>query len=82
MVHEVRANIDFLDDLGDIEHTRYEAIERRLVQLKYVTEAWIDHSCIVVAGFETPRFDVAERRLAVLKGKVSRLLNRYRGKDV
>jgi len=81
MYHDIRINIDFLDDLRelDIPTDKWENVEKALVRLKYVNSAWIDHTCIVEANFETSRFDAAQRRAETLKQKIRGVLKRYAG---
>ncbi len=79
MYHDIRINIDFLDDLQELEINsgKWPNVETALLRLKYVDAAWIDHMCIVEANFETSRFDTAQRRAILLKQKIRRVLERY-----
>lgn len=83
MYYEIRVSIDFLDLLREVDPASddYERIEYRLRGLKYVTEAWIDHFCVVQAGLETSNWKVAERRIRELLGKIERLIRRYRPRN-
>lgn len=79
-VHEWRATLDFLPMLQSTGANRYKdwrRIEQAIARLRYVKEAWIDHTCIVVLEFETQSADAAARRLRAFKPKLARILKRY-----
>lgn len=79
MPFELRAQVDFLDLLQSVEPPteKWEAIIHRLVGLKYVKQAWIDHTCVIEVHLQTSNFQAAERRLKKVIEKATRIVASY-----
>lgn len=85
MTYEIRAQIDFLDMLRETalfnQSDKWTSAMERVRKLKYVDDAWIDHTCLISVSAETPNARVAERRIKDVIEKVTRILGSYKADD-
>lgn len=79
---EIRAQVDFLEVLQALpllsrESEVWARAMERVRKLKYVHDAWIDHTCLIEISTETGDAAVAKRRIASVIEKATRILESY-----
>lgn len=81
MIFEIRAQVDFLELLQSSallqRSDKWTSAMERVRKLKFVDDAWIDHTCLISISTETARFDVARRRIESTMRKARRIILSY-----
>lgn len=84
MLYEIRAQVDFLAVLQESplldRSDKWDSAMDRVRKLKYVDEAWIDHTCIISVSTETGNARVADKRINDVITKATRIIHSY-GKE-
>jgi hypothetical protein len=82
MVYEIRAQVDFLDVLRELplidRSDDWTTAMERVRKLKFVDDAWIDHTCLISISTETSNALVAERRIKDVITKATNILASYK----
>lgn len=82
MIYEIRAQVDFLDVLRELPLLKrsddWAGAVERIRKLKFVDDAWIDHTCLISISTETSNARTAERRIKSVIAKATRILASYK----